>query len=393
MFSRRIKAGVFCASALTLLAAFPALAEVDAKAVTDALSAQLAKQGLKVTVGSSTLDGSNVIAKDISVIFVESEPFKLEQVVLESVTEDGKGGYLIGTIAGPATTIEDKDMKIDLGASAITGYSVPAPNNPDPVAALGLYDALTVGPVKVSNKGAEVFRMDGIKATMSKYEAGKPFMFDASVDGLWGDLTKIEDPEAQKTIADFGYKEVTGDVKMKGSWNPTDGRMTITEGAYNFNDVGKLNVLMDISGYTPDLVKALQDMNQKMGSGADESAQGLAMLGMLQQLNFISMSIRFDDASITGKVLDYAAKQAGQDRAAIVNQTKGILPFALAQLKDPDFATKVTEAANAYLDNPKSLEIKAAPAAPVPFAMLMATGSTTPEALIKQLNVTVSANQ
>jgi hypothetical protein len=392
MFSRRIKAGALCASALTLLIACPAFAEVDAKAVTDALSAQLAKQGLKVTIASSTLDGSNVIAKDISIAFAEAEPFKLEQVVLESVTEDGKGGYLIGTIAGPATVIEENDMKIDLGASAITGYSVPAADNPDPVASLGLYDALTVGPVKISNKGAEVFRMDGIKATMSKYEAGKPFAFDASIDGLWGDLTKVEDPAAQKTIADFGYKEVTGDVKMKGSWNPTDGRMTITEGAYNFNDIGKLNLLMDISGYTPELVKGLQAMNSNM-AGQDESAKGLAMLGMLQQLNFISMSIRFDDASITGKVLDYAAKQAGQDRAAIVNQTKGVLPFALAQLRDPDFATKVTEAANAYLDNPKSLEIKAAPAAPVPFAMLMATGSTAPEALIKQLNVTVTANQ
>jgi hypothetical protein len=392
MFSRQIKTGVFGASALLLFVANPAFAEIDAKKVTDAVAAQLAKQGLKVTIGSSTLDGGNVIAKDISMTFAESEPFKLAQVVLESVTEDGKGGYVIGTIAGPATVIEEKDMKIDFGASALTGYSVPAVDNPDPIASLGIYESLTVGPLKISNKGAEVFRMDGIKSTMSKYEAGKPFTFDASIDGLWGDLTKIEDPQAQKTIADFGYKEVTGDVKMKGSWNPADGRMTVTEGAYNFNDVGKLNVLMDFSGYTPELIKGLQAMNTTM-EGQDESAKGLAMLGLLQQLNFVSMSIRFDDASITGKVLDYAAKQAGQDRAAIVNQTKGVLPFALAQLKDPDFAQKVTEAANAFLDNPKSLEIKAAPAAPVPFAMLMATGSTAPEALIKQLNVTVTANQ
>jgi hypothetical protein len=392
MFSRQIKTGVFGASALLLFVANPAFAEIDAKKVTDAVAAQLAKQGLKVTIGSSTLDGGNVIAKDISMTFAESEPFKLAQVVLESVTEDGKGGYVIGTIAGPATVIEEKDMKIDFGASALTGYSVPAADNPDPIASLGIYESLTVGPLKISNKGAEVFRMDGIKSTMSKYEAGKPFTFDASIDGLWGDLTKIEDPQAQKTIADFGYKEVTGDVKMKGSWNPADGRMTVTEGAYNFNDVGKLNVLMDFSGYTPELIKGLQAMNTTM-EGQDESAKGLAMLGLLQQLNFVSMSIRFDDASITGKVLDYAAKQAGQDRAAIVNQTKGVLPFALAQLKDPDFAQKVTEAANAFLDNPKSLEIKAAPAAPVPFAMLMATGSTAPEALIKQLNVTVTANQ
>jgi hypothetical protein len=393
MFSRGMNFGVFSASAFAILVANPAFAEVDAKKVTDAVSAQLAKQGLKVTVGSSTLDGANVIAKDISIVFVDSEPTKIEQVVLESVTEDGKGGYTIGTIAGPATTIEENEMKIEIGASAINNFQVPAPDNPDPIANLALYESATVGPVKISNKGAEVFRMDGIKSLMSKYEAGKPFTFDASMDGLWGDLTKIEDPQAQQTIAEFGYKEVTGDVKMKGSWNPADGRMTITESAYNLNDIGRLNLMMDISGYTPELVKALQEMNQKMGAGGDEAAQGMAMLGIMQQLSFNSMSIRFDDASITGKVLDYAAKQAGQDRAAIINQTKGIIPFGLAQLQNPEFAQKVTEAASAYLDNPKSLEVKAAPAAPVPFAMLMATGSTAPQELIKQLNVTVTANQ
>jgi hypothetical protein len=168
--------------------------------------------------------------------------------------------------------------------------------------------------------------------------------------------------------------------------------MTISEGLYSIDNVGKLNVLMDVTGYTPALIKGLQEMTKNM-EGQDESAKGLAMLGLLQQLNFVSASIRFDDASITGKALDYAAKQAGQDRAAIINQTKGVLPFALAQLKDPDFAQKVTEAASAFLDNPKSLEVKAAPPAPVPFAILAATGSTTPEALIKQLNVTVTANQ
>jgi hypothetical protein len=189
-----------------------------------------------------------------------------------------------------------------------------------------------------------------------------------------------------------GYSTVDGIITMKGSWNPTDGRMTVTEGAYDFKDVGRLNMTFDITGYTPALVKAMQEMNKTM-EGQDESAKGLAMLGLIQQLSFNSMSLRFDDASLTGRIIDYAAKQAGQDKAAITNQTKAMIPFMVAQLQDPEFAAKVTEATSAYLDAPKSLEIKAAPAAPVPFALLIATGSTQPQALIKQLNVTVTANQ
>ncbi len=392
MSLRRFGVTLFSATALSFSLGAPASAEIDAKAVVDAMIAQLSKQGLPVAVGSSELDGENVVVKDISVTFPDAEPFKIAQVVLEDVSEKEGGGYYIGTIAAPESTIVEGDNKFEFGGASINGYSIPGADETDPIASLGLYESIEIEPLSVSVKDAEVFRMDGMSATMSEYVEGQAFTFDASVDGLWGDLSKIDDPEAQKTIEAFGYKEVSGDVKMKGTWNPSDGRMIISEGAYNINNVGKLNMTFDLSGYTPALVKGLQEMNKNM-EGQDESAKGLAMLGLLQQLNFIGMTIRFDDASITNKIIDYAAKQAGQDRAAIINQTKGVLPFALAQLQDPDFAAKVTAAASAFIDNPRSIEIKAAPASPVPFAVLAATGSTTPEALIKQLNVTVTANQ
>jgi hypothetical protein len=392
MSSRRFSTGLLSATAFTLILSFPAAAEVDAKAVVDAVIAQLDRQNFKLTVGSATLDGANVVAKDIAIGIAGGEPMKIAEVVLENVTEKDGGGFLIGTVAAPAATIDKDGMKVEFGGASINGYTIPAVGETDAVKLLGLYESMNVAPMRVSSKGAEVFRMDGISASMSAYAEGQPLAFDAAIKGLWGDLSKIEDPKAQETLAAFGYKEVTGGITMKGSWNPSDGKMSVTEALYNIDNVGKLNVLFDISGYTPELVKGIQEMSKSM-EGQDESAKGLAMLGLLQQLNFISMTIRFDDASITGKALDYAAKQAGQDRAAIINQTKGVLPFALAQLKDPDFAQKVTEAASTFLDNPKSLEIKAAPPAPVPFAILAATGSTTPEALIKQLNVTVTANQ
>lgn len=392
MSTSRLSAGLLSATAFTLFLSLPAAAEVDAKAVVDAVIAQMDRQNFKLTVGSATADGDNVVAKDIAIGIAGGEPFKIAEVTLEEVTAEDDGSFTIGSVAAPATTIDQDGVKVEFGGASIDGYTIPAVGETDPIALLGLYESMTIEPIRVSNKGAEVFRMDGASATMSEYEEGKPLAFDVAFKGLWGDLSKIEDPKAQEAFTAFGYKEVTGSVTMKGAWNPSDGKMSITEGLYNIDNVGKLNVLMELSGYTPALIKGLQEMTKNM-EGQDESAKGLAMLGLLQQLNFISMSIRFDDSSITGKALDYAAKQAGQDRAAIINQTKGVLPFALAQLKDPDFAQKVTEAASAYLDNPKSLEIKAAPPAPVPFAILAATGSTTPEALIKQLNVTVTANQ
>ena len=62
-------------------------------------------------------------------------------------------------------------------------------------------------------------------------------------------------------------------------------------------------------------------------AGADNSAQGMAMLGLMQQLTFNGASIRFDDDSLTGKVLDYVAKQQGMKPEDIANQAKAIVPF------------------------------------------------------------------
>jgi hypothetical protein len=391
MFTRSTT-GFFAATAMSLVLAGPAHAEVDADAVVKAITTQMANQGLPVTVTSAELDGANIIAKGVSVKFPDSEAKPLGDIVLEEVEENDDGSYTIGSISAPETKIEEAGNKFEFGGASINGVHVAAEGETDPVKQMFLYDSMEVGAVKVETGGAEVFSMEGAEANMSEYTAGEPLEFDVSINGLKGDLSKIPDPKTQETVAALGYDKINGKITMKGSWNPTDGRMTITEGAYDFANIGRLNMTMDFSGYTPALVKSMQEMNKNM-AGQDESAKGLAMLGIIQQLNFISMSIRFDDASVTGRVIDYAAKQAGQPRDAIVAQSKAIIPFAVAQLKDPDFAAKVTAAASAYMDNPKSLEIKAAPAAPVPFALLIATGSTTPEALIKQLNVTVTANQ
>ena len=64
-----------------------------------------------------------------------------------------------------------------------------------------------------------------------------------------------------------------------------------------------------------------------------------------------------------------------------------------AQLGNAEFAQALGTAVSAYLDSPKNIEIKAAPAKPVPFAIIAAGGMADPKSLIKTLGVTVNANQ
>jgi hypothetical protein len=172
--------------------------------------------------------------------------------------------------------------------------------------------------------------------------------------------------------------------------------MDITKYDIKVDDAGTFGMTFSIGGYTVEFIKSVQELQKQMAAmpeDADNSAQGMAMLGLMQQLSFNSASIRFTDDSLTNKVLDYVGKQQGMSGKDVANQAKAIIPFGLAQLQNPDLTAQASAAVNQYFDNPRSLEILAGPASPVPFAMIMADAMANPANLTKTLGVAVKANQ
>ena len=190
----------------------------------------------------------------------------------------------------------------------------------------------------------------------------------------------------------------------EGSAKSSDGRLDITQNDVTVENAGKFGVRVDIGGYTLDFIKQMQDVQKRMAARPTGETAGSAadmeMLGLMQQLSLNGATIRFDDASLTGKIIDFVAQQQGQKREDIVNLAKAGLPFALMQLQLPDLAAAISPAVNAFLDDPRSIEIRAAPPAPVPFTLIggaaMANANdpgATAKALWSMLGVTVTANQ
>ncbi len=386
----RIFLRALAGSAMALALSTAAHAEIDAKKVMDAITAQLAGNGMALTVGSSELQGANIMAKDVSVTVAGGAPAKLGDLTLENVTEDG-AGYLVGKISAPAFDKTEGDNTIKFGGASFTNVHVAAAGETDPIKSMFFYEGASMGPLTVSYKGKEAVSVAGANFTISPFKPGETIQMTGEVTGVRGDFSASSDPKTIESMTALGYLQMEGKIGLTGSWNPGDGRMTITE-TFDVKDLGKLGVLMDISGYTPKFVSDLQAMNKSL-EGKDDGAKGLAFMGLMQQLTFNTLSIRFDDSSFTGKIFDYAAKQQNKPREDLMNQVKGMVPVLAMQLQDPDLAQKVAGAVSAYLDAPKNIEVKAAPPAPVSFTILAATGSMNPLALVKQLNVSVTANQ
>ncbi len=248
--------------------------------------------------------------------------------------------------------------------------------------------------LKVGDKTA--FSMEQTRFDITPPADGAAMQFSGGARKFDADLTLVEDPKSKAAIEALGYQTISGSFRTEGSWQPSDGKLEMSKNEITVDNAATFGMTFSLGGYTMDFLKSLQEMQKKMAEqpeGADNSAQGMVMLGLLQQLSFNSASIRLDDDSLTNKVLAYVGKQQGMSAKDIANQAKAIVPFGMAQLNNPELTAQVSTAVGKYLDDPKSLQISAVPPAPVPFALIMAGAMANPADLTKTLGVTVKANE
>ncbi|QKV18386.1 hypothetical protein HTY61_07930 [Oricola thermophila] len=379
-------------AAVLLLALTPqALADVDGDAVFDALAAQMKRQGLELSSDSVETRGDDVALRNLEITVPEGDDgIRLDRILLEDVTEIGNGSYLIGRIAVPGFTQAHDGWSVGFEGGHVEGYYLGGADGTDPVAALGLYRSMEVGAVEVATNGNTVFRLAGITSSMSPYKPGATLDMTGEVKDFFIDFAEFPSPEFRNTLAEIGYTELSGRMTGTGTWDTNNGDMALQQN-FVLDDAAQLNVEFEIGGYTPQLLTAIQEMQKSM-EGQSEEAMGFAMLGLMQQLEIGRISIEIIDDSATNRLLDFAAKKQGTNREGVVAMAKGTLPFALAQLQNPEFAAKVTAAIGSFLDEPGSLSIVAAPPAPVPVAQIMGSAMSTPQSLINVLGLNVSAN-
>jgi hypothetical protein len=389
-----------------ILLAFPtnqALAQ-DAAAVADRLKTLSAKQGVELGWSSVTGDASSMVIEGLTLKAAgETNAFPLGNVTLSGVTEEG-GGFRVETTTTAPINSTSEGVTVALSEIVVKGLRIPAEDSDDPLAALSFYENAEMASADFSMGGKSVFSLKGLSSTVSPLVEGKPVDFTANIASFTGDLSGVSDPQTKAIIDAFGYQTINGSYESTGTWNVADGRLNVTQNDITVDNAGKFGFKLDLGGYTLDFIKKMQEVQQKMAAQPageqGNSAAEMEMLGLMQQLSVNGATIRFDDASLTGKVLDYVAKQQGQKREDVVNLAKAALPFGLMQIQLADLVGAISPAVNTYLDDPRSIEIKATPPQPVPFAMIGAAAMATPndpgataKAIWNMLGVTVTANQ
>lgn len=368
---------------------------IEPKAVADRLKEMAASQGLEMTFTGVAGDSSNMTIQGVNVS-APGEPQKLVvgDIQLAGAAENN-GQITIDTLTVPPYSFSDGPTTISTSPLVSHKVVLHAANEAGPFAGLSTLDSMEMKSLAVTTAGKPTFSIGGIHVeAKAPATADATFDVSAAADEFTADLSNSPDPQAKAVIEQLGYQTLNGHIAIKASWKPSDGNLVVDHYDIAVDKAGTLGLSFDIGGYTAEFMKSVREMEKKMAAtqGQDQSAQGLAMLGLMQQITLKKAAIRFDDDSLTGKVLDLLAKQQGAKPSDLVNQVKAILPFGLAQLNNPQLAAAVTDAVGKFLDNPKSIEIKAEPAQPLPVAQIVAAGSTNPMSLPQVLGVSVIAN-
>ena len=375
-----------------LFTAAPALAQAqDIPAALDRLKALSAEQGVELDWSSEDISGSDVVLSDV-VMVVEGEDLPIGDITLTGISESDTG-YSIEELSLAPVTAQEEEFSVAIEGVGMTGIELPKEGE-DTHGDFAFYETATVESVVVSMAGTEVFTLTDLHAEITPPEGDNAMAFDAAAESFTIDLSVIEDPNQRQVLQALGYEQLQGDMQMAGTWQPGDGRMALSQYNLTVADAGTLGFNFDVGGYTPEFIKSMTELQQQMAESTEEeqSAHGLAMLGLMQQLTFHEAEIAFTDDSLTGKILNYVAERQGMSADAVANQAKAIMPFALAQLNNPELTKMVTEAVSNFLDDPQSLRITATPNEPVPFALIMAGAMSAPENLPQTLGVTVTAN-
>ncbi len=356
----------------------------------------LGDQGLTAEWTGVRQEGDSIILEGASLGLVDVKAkVELGDFLLENVSETDSV-YEIGRIAIDSFEQSEGGFDIALSGLSIEGLILPKEGENAPYGGLMQYRRFAVDEARVGKDEDPVFTLESLSADTTLGDGTGELSFVGAVENFWVDVAALANNSAARSkLGEYSYEELSGRVDMAGSWALEDGRMKITRYDVKVENAGTLAITADISGYTPEFIRTLQEMQKQMESATEEQkqAQGLAMLGLMQQLSLHGASIRFSDASLTGKVLAYAAEQQGVQPEDVANQAKAIVPLMAGQYLGPDLTQSLSRAVTAYLDNPRNITISVAPEEGIPFAVLMGTAMGSPEALAKQVGLSITANE
>jgi len=356
--------------------------------VADAFLAVLeTDDGAVDSYGSVSEGGETVIIKDLLLKRKDDDTrsARVSTTTLRDGMVQSNGRLKLGGLSMSDISVTADDGGLAIGSFSATHLVLPTPEELDaddgePVVGPS-YETLEVLDATVSDGDGNTFEIGRLFSAIDEMDGDLPTAVRFAIDDLKIEAANLDD-EAQKTLSDLGYETVTLSAEGQGRWDPEQETLEVKNLKLSAAEAGTFALDLRLGGVSRDVVTRLSATE-----GDPESAMGL-----VQGISVQNVSIRLDNSSLVERVLDMQAREAGMDRATLVQQLTSGLPMMVSILQNPAFQEKVVTAATSFLNDPVSLQVTVAPANPVPFAQIMGQAMMAPQTLPEVLGVDVVAN-
>ncbi|TYC63652.1 hypothetical protein FMN50_02945 [Rhodobacterales bacterium] len=390
MFFRPPRHTVSLAAAVSLVAlqSNSALAfDPSGNEVADAfLNLLEAEQGTVESYGSVDNAGDTVTIKDLVLTDEDDKDTKvtIATTTLKNGEVNENGRLKLQELGMQDLSLAADDGGMTLESLTVTDLLLPTAEelSPDTAPVGPAYKSLTVRKVAISDEDGKIADIETIQSAIEAMDGDLPTAGNFSITGAVVDVKELDTAE-HRDLEELGYEKVSFDVSASGNWDPEAATLAIPELKVDAKDAGKLTLSLTLGGVTREVVTKINQQSQK-----PEEAMAL-----LQNVTVDNAKIRFDDASLTGRILDQEAEKAGVETPVYVQRLTGTLPMMLGMLQNKELETQVATAVSEFLTTPGSLEITAAPGAPVPIAQIFGTAMLAPQMIPQILAVGINANQ
>ncbi len=398
-------------AALLLAGTSQAALALEATDFADRLVETSKLMGVSFAYGSATAEGDTVTISDFVISMPGQDDIDVPgDVVFTGVVETAEGGFSAerATIADFEYTDEEEGFSVSFVDIAAEGIVLPADAGLDSVIEIGfnLYDRISAGPLSISDEsGTELFAIDLMEVTMEEPTAEGGLSSAYQVSGIRGDLSAIEEPEAQEVMEAFGLSQLNASMSGSGTWWPQTGAASVDDVSFVVDELGSLSLDFAVEGYTEELYRELMKVNLKMAEMAEAGIEidedqmadmSEAMLEKMADVKLVDGALRYDDDSLFMKVLDFIGAEQGVDGETFKAGLQFMVPMALAEVENAAFKTMVTSAVNTFIADPQNFTISVEPEEPIAFSEfegMEAEVENDPFVLVDLLNVQITANQ
>ena len=319
------------------------------------------------------------------------------EVVLKGVDDKGDGLFEIATadFNGIKVDIAGKNgqtFAIDMPQGHAEGwYFKDAGDNPTPLdtlrANMNVARKMSSGKITVSAAG-QTFVADGYQSTWDGDPATGAGTFTFNSGNINIPAAALALVDSHGMLKQLGYGDLNFNLSGDGKLNIKGDKLGLSGNiAYGAKDIGTIKMSLGADD-VPLAAYAELHKAQQAGKQPDFSA----LIPELQNVTVSSLTVRFEDASITNKLLPMAAAMQGTTKEALVANAGAMAQMGLMSLNNQEFTGKVVNAINTFLKDPKSLTISLKPAQPLKVQEIMTLNPANPGEAITKLGVGVSAN-